>query len=176
MAMLKPRTKTPELEIDTLAGGKWRLSDQKPENFTMIVAYRGLHCPICRPYLAELDRNIDEFKKRGVEVIAISSDSKQRAQTAKDEWRLENTPIGYGLSMAVAREWGLYVSTSIGKTSSGVVEPDQFSEPGLFLVKPDQTLYASSIATMPFARPHFKDILAAVDVVIAKNYPARGEA
>jgi peroxiredoxin len=174
--MLKPRTKTPDLEIDTLKGGTWRLSDQEPENFTMMVAYRGLHCPICRPYLAELDRNIDEFRKRGVEVIAISGDSRERAQAAKDEWKLENTRIGYGLSMAVAREWGLYISNSIGKTSSGVVEPDQFSEPGLFLVRPDHTLYASSIATMPFARPHFKDILAAVDVVIAKNYPARGEA
>jgi hypothetical protein len=28
---------------------------------------------------------------------------------------------------------------------------------------------------MPFARPHFADILGALDFVIAKNYPARGE-
>lgn len=27
-----------------------------------------------------------------------------------------------------------------------------------------------------FARPHFPDILAALDFVIAKDYPARGEA
>jgi peroxiredoxin len=176
MAVLKPRTRTPDLEIDTLEGGTWRLSDQKPENFTMIVAYRGLHCPICRPYLSQLDRNIDEFRKRGVEVIAISSDSRERAQTAKDEWKLENTPIGYGLSMANAREWGLFVSTSRGKTSTGVAEPDQFNEPGLFLVKPDQTLYASSVATMPFARPHFDEILNAINFVVDKDYPARGEA
>lgn len=174
--MLKPRTKAPELEIDTLEGGTWRLSDQRPENFTMIVAYRGLHCPICRPYLSELDRNIDEFRKRGIEVIAISGDTKERAQAAKDEWKLKNTPIGYGLSMANAREWGLFVSTSRGKTSTGVVEPDQFSEPGLFLVKPDQTLYASSVATMPFARPHFDEILKAIEFVVEKDYPARGEA
>lgn len=174
--MLKPRTKAPELEIDTLEGGTWRLSDQRPENFTMIVAYRGLHCPICRPYLAELDRKVDEFRKRGVEVIAISGDTKERAQAAKDEWKLRNTPIGYSLSMANAREWGLFVSTSRGKTSTGVVEPDQFSEPGLFLVKPDQTLYASSVATMPFARPHFDEILKAIEFVVEKDYPARGEA
>ncbi|TDJ71456.1 MAG: AhpC/TSA family protein, partial [Proteobacteria bacterium] len=36
MAMLKPRMNTPDLELDTLEGGKWRLSDQSPENFTMI--------------------------------------------------------------------------------------------------------------------------------------------
>ena len=28
---------------------------------------------------------------------------------------------------------------------------------------------------LPFARPHFSDILAALDFVIAKDYPARGE-
>lgn len=176
MAMLKPRTKTPELEIDTLEGGKWALSEQKPENFTMIVAYRGLHCPICRPYISGLDRMVEEFAKRGVEVIAISTDTQERAQQTKDEWKLKNLRIGYGLSIQKAREWGLYISTSRGKTSTGVVEPDQFSEPGLFLVKPDQTLYASSVATMPFARPHFDEILSAIGFVVDKDYPARGEA
>jgi len=43
------------------------------------------------------------------------------------------------------------------------------------LVRPDRTLYFASVQTMPFARPHFTDILAALDFVIAKNYPARGE-
>jgi len=28
---------------------------------------------------------------------------------------------------------------------------------------------------MPFARPHFSDILAAIDFVLENNYPARGE-
>src|SRR5262249_62025948 len=48
-------------------------------------------------------------------------------------------------------------------------------EPGLFLVRPDRTLYFASVQTMPVARPHFTDILAALDFVTAKNYPARGE-
>ncbi len=176
MSTLKPRTKSPELEIETLDEGQWRLSDQKPENFTMIVAYRGLHCPICRTYLSELDRNAEEFGKRGVEVIAVSTDILERAAQTKDEWRLRNLRIGYGLSIPKAREWGLYISSSRGKTSAGVVEPNQFNEPGVFLIKPDQTLYASSVATMPFARPHFKEVLAAIDFIVEKDYPARGEA
>ncbi|MEE8267237.1 MAG: peroxiredoxin-like family protein [Acidiferrobacterales bacterium] len=176
MSAVKPRTKSPELEIETLDEGQWRLSDQKPENFTMIVAYRGLHCPICRTYLSELDRNAEEFGKRGVEVIAVSTDTLERAAQTKDEWKLRNLRIGYGLSIPKAREWGLYISSSRGKTSAGVVEPDQFNEPGVFLIKPDQTLYASSVATMPFARPHFKEVLAAIDFIVEKDYPARGEA
>ena len=51
----------------------------------------------------------------------------------------------------------------------------QFSEPGVFLVRADGTLYWSAIQTMPFARPHFRELLSAVDVVISKDYPARGE-
>ena len=176
MSALKPRTKSPELEVETLAAGCWRLSEQRPENFTMIVAYRGLHCPICRTYLSELDRNAEEFGKRGVEVIAVSTDTLERAAQTKDEWKLRNLRIGYGLSIPKAREWGLYISSSRGKTSAGVVEPNQFNEPGVFLIKPDQTLYASSVATMPFARPHFKEVLAAIDFIVEKDYPARGEA
>ena len=176
MSALKPRTKSPELEVETLDAGQWRLSEQSPENFTMIVAYRGLHCPICRGYIAELDRNLEEFGKRGVEVIAVSTDTLERAAQTKDEWKLRNLRIGYGLSIPKAREWGLYISSSRGKTSTGVVEPDQFNEPGVFLIKPDQTLYASSVATMPFARPHFKEVLAAIDFIVEKDYPARGEA
>lgn len=29
---------------------------------------------------------------------------------------------------------------------------------------------------MPFARPHFPEIAAAIDFAVSKNYPARGEA
>jgi hypothetical protein len=28
---------------------------------------------------------------------------------------------------------------------------------------------------MPFVRPHFRELLAALDFAIEKNYPARGE-
>lgn len=176
MGELKPRQPTPDLEVNTIDGGSWRLSDQSPEHFTMIVAYRGLHCPICKTYLRELDRNYEDFKKRGVETIVVSTDEKDRAETTKKDWELDHLPIGYGMSIDTAREWGLFISTGRGKTSAGIEEPEQFSEPGLFLVRPDKTLYAASYATMPFARPHFKEILGAIDFILDKNYPARGEA
>ncbi len=176
MSRLIPRTKTPELEVETLTGGRWRLSAQRPRYFTMVVAYRGLHCPICRTYLAELDHKLEDFRSRGVDVIALSTDERDRAQAAKESWELKALLLGYGLTIEQARAWGLYISAGRGKTSAGVEEPALFNEPGLFLVRPDQTLYALSIASMPFARPHFDEILAAVDFIIDKDYPARGEA
>lgn len=127
-------------------------------------------------YLREADRTLGEFAQRGVEVVAVSSDTRERAEQTRNDWGLKALPVGYGLSIDSAREWGLYVSTSRGKTSTGVMEPELFSEPGLFLVRPDQTLYAASYATMPFARPHFSELLKALDFIIANDYPARGEA
>ncbi len=62
-----------------------------------------------------------------------------------------------------------------GMTSAGVEEPERFSEPALYLIRPDGTLYFGSVQTMPFARAHFSDILAAIDFVLKNNYPARGE-
>ncbi len=172
----KPRQAVPQLEFDTLGGPRWSLAAQKPQNFTMVVFYRGLHCPVCRKYTSELNGMIGEFEKRGVATVVTSTDSKERAAEAKQKWGLSNLTVGYGVSIEKAREWGLYISSSRGMTSAGVEEPPLFAEPGLFLVKPDRTLYWASISTMPFARPHFSEIAAAIDFAVSKNYPARGEA
>lgn len=173
---IKPRQPVPALEFDTVGGGRWSLAAQKPQNFTMVVFYRGLHCPVCRRYTTELNGMIADYDKRGVSTVITSTDPGDRAEQAKTQWGLSNLTVGYGVSIEKAREWSLYISTSRGKTSAGIEEPPLFAEPGLFLVKPDQTLYWASISTMPFARPHFNDIVGAIDFALAKDYPARGEA
>lgn len=171
-----PRAPAPDLAVKTAAGADWRLSDQKPENFTLVVFYRGLHCPICSGYLRDLDRKLEDFAKLGVGVIAISSDDAERGRTTAGDWKLKDLTIGYGLDFTTARKWGLYVSSGVGKTSLGIDEPDRFIEPGLFLVRADGTIYFGSVQTMPFARPQFSEVLKATEFVLAKNYPARGEA
>jgi len=176
MSRLMPRQPVPPLEIDTLGGSRWVLADQRPAAFTMLVFYRGKHCPVCRAYLKELAGLLPEFAERGVGVLALSTDTRERAEQASGEWELGALPLGYGLSIDAGRGWGLYVSTSRGKTSLGIEEPALFAEPGVFLVRPDGTLYAASVSTMPFARPHFREILGAIDFIAKNDYPARGEA
>ncbi|MEE8365872.1 MAG: peroxiredoxin-like family protein [Gammaproteobacteria bacterium] len=174
MTVLKPRQPVPELKVDTLQG-PWSLSDQNPENFTMLVYYRGLHCPICSKYLGELDKLAGDFADIGVSILALSSDDKERTQQTYEDWGLKNINLGYGVSAEQARAWGLHRSAGRGKTSAGIEEPAEFSEPGLFLTRPDNTLYWGQISTMPFARPHFREILGALNFVLANDYPARGE-
>jgi DNA-directed RNA polymerase specialized sigma24 family protein len=53
--------------IATVCGARWTLAARRPERFTMIVFYRGLHCLVRRAYLAELERTLDEFTRRGEE-------------------------------------------------------------------------------------------------------------
>jgi len=173
--MLLPRQKTPNLSVETVAHGSFDLSAQTHEKGTVVCFYRGLHCPICATYVKELVRLQPEFAKRGVGVIALSSDDKSRATDFAGKVEATDLPIGYGLPLQVAKDWGLYVSTGRGKTSIGIEEPELFSEPGLFMVSPDQSLYYGSVQTMPFVRPHFSELLGALDFAIEKNYPARGE-
>ena len=173
--MLMPRRPVPALSVPTLTHGHYLLAGNTPPNFTLVVFYRGLHCPICLKYLLELARLQPEFEKRGVKVIAISSDTRDRAEALAGKLHAPDLRIGHDLPLAAAREWGLYISTSRGQTSIGIEEPALFAEPGVFIVRPDGTLYYGAVQTMPFARPHFDELLAAIDFALAKNYPARGE-
>jgi peroxiredoxin len=173
--MLKPRQPVPALDLPLVNGAHWSLAEQRPQHFTLVVFYRGLHCPVCRAYLGELHRLLDEFGQRGVHVIAASTDSAERAVTAWRDWHLDRLPIGHSMSLETARAWGLYLSAGRGKSSLGVEEPARFSEPGVFLVRPDGTLYWAAVQTMPFARPRFDEMLKAIDTVLKIDYPARGE-
>jgi hypothetical protein len=68
-------------------------------------------------------------------------------------------------------EWGLYISKAAFD-----YEPEIFAEPGLFLVKPDKTLYYVALNNAPFARPRFDDVLGGLEFILSKNYPTRGTA
>jgi peroxiredoxin len=172
---LMPREAVPSLDLPLTTGGRFTLGAAVGVAFDLLVFYRGLHCPICTKYLLELEHLEQEFRDRGVQVIAISGDDLERAMQMFDKVKAVGVKFAYGLDLASARRWGLYISTSRGKASTGVEEPPLFSEPGVFLVRPDGTLYYGAVQTMPFARPRFEDLLGAIDFAIAKEYPARGE-
>jgi peroxiredoxin len=172
---LMPRHPVPALNVPLVAGERFVLGVAPGERFDLVVFYRGLHCPLCAKYLLELERLVPEFEKRGVKVIAVSSDNEERGRLMAEKINARSLKLAYGLSLRSARQWGLYISSSRGKTSIGIEEPELFSEPGVFIVKPDGTLYYGAVQTMPFARPQFQDLLGAIDFAIAHDYPARGE-
>lgn len=172
---LMPRQAVPQLDLPLTSGGRFTLGANPPARFDLLVFYRGLHCPICTKYLLELERLEPEFRQRGVRAVAISSDGEERGRQMAEKVKAAGVKFAYGLGLEDARRWGLYLSSSRGKTSAGIEEPPLFSEPGVFLIRPDGTLYYGAVQTMPFARPQFQDLLGAIDFAVAKDYPARGE-
>lgn len=168
-SLLVPGAPAPALSIDT-QHGRWTLAERKPDAFAVIFFYRGLHCPLCKKQLEELNGKMVEFTRRGLDVVAVSMDSQERWKETRDEWNIDNVTLGYGLSEDDARAWGLYISDAISEK-----EPAVFSEPGLFLVRPGGEVYMAAAQSAPFARPPIDDILSAVDFVTEKEYPPRGK-
>ena len=166
---LMPRERVPALDLPLVGGGSYVLGAKPAQRFDLLVFYRGLHCPVCTKYLLELERLAPEFEKRGVRSVAISSDGSERASKMAEKVKANLVSFAFDLPLPAARAWGLYLSAGRGE------EPAHFNEPGIFLVKPDGTLYYGSTQTMPFARPPLADLLGAVDYAITKDYPARGE-
>lgn len=166
MNHIRPTTQAPDLSIDLTGADHWSLSKQAPETFTMIVFYRGLHCPKCQEQLEDLNGKLDTFKGLGVNILALSMDNKETAQETHEKWDIKDIQLGYGLEQDAARGWGLFFSQK--------ADGEVFCEPGLFLVKPDGTLYSSSVQTMPFARPHSDDIINAIKFIKQKDYAAGG--
>lgn len=159
----------PDLDVATLDGQKWRLAEQKPQNYTAIFFYRGLHCPLCKAQLVELDQKLGQFADLGIEVIAISGDSLERARQSKHEWELRNLLVGYDLSEEAIRSWGLYLSHGAFEN-----EPELFNEPAIFLIKPCGKIAFSLISNTPFARPHLDNLIGGLDYILQNDYPIRG--
>lgn len=164
-----PGAPAPELSIETVGGERWSLTEQSPERFTMVVFYRGLHCPVCRGYTKELAAKLGDFAERGTEVIAVSGDDAERAARTHEEWDLGELELGHGLDSTAMDAWGLYVSSAIKDE-----EPERFSEPALFLIDASGAVFYAAINSMPFGRPGIGAMLDAIDFVIEQDYPPRG--
>jgi uncharacterized protein YciI/peroxiredoxin len=171
---IRPRNghRAPGLDIALARGGRWRLADQSPEAFTLILAFTGMHCSFCKPEVEELARCRAEFATLGIETIAVSMDDAGRAERMLLEWETGDLLVGFGLTeaQAQARAWGLYVSRRVKP-----VEPETFTEPGLFLVRPDGTLYAAFQSTSPWLRPDLSILLRGIKLAMERGTPPRGE-
>jgi len=108
---LKSGERLPKVTVARL-GGDLRLGKPlEDQDWQMVVVYRGKHCPICKTYLAELERTAPEFAKAGVGVIAVSSDPEDRARAFANEIGVTFS-FGYGLTVDQMRTLGLYNGAS----------------------------------------------------------------
>ena len=166
---IRPDTRFPGLTYQTVGSGSIDIHQRAPSSFTLLIVYRGHHCPLCKKQLQDFERLMDDFSAQGIELLPVSANSRELAAQSAQEWGLERLSLGYGLSKDDARRLGLFISTAIKDT-----EPEWFTEPALFLIRPDGTLYASVVQTMPFSRPTGEQLLSSLSFIVEKGYPARG--
>jgi peroxiredoxin len=171
MPVPMPSRPAPTLRLPLTGNGEFDLAAERPRHFTMVVFYRGWHCPVCRGYLAQLDRRTAELDSLGVSVVAVSGDPEDRAKRSIEEWGLSRLRVAYGQDLSSMRAWGLFVSKGVKDP-----EPEFFGEPGVFLIRPDGTIYMVVLNSMPAARPRVEDLVQAIQFFIERDYPPRGEA
>lgn len=160
----------PDITVPQLGGGDLRLGAPVGDHdWTMVVVYRGKHCPICKTYLAELERLAPEFAKAGVAVVAVSADPEDRACSFADDIGV-TFPVGYGLTVDQMRTLGLYVSEPRSEK-----ETDRpFAEPGVFVINAEGLLQVVDISNAPFARPDLAGLAKGLKYIRDNDYPIRG--
>lgn len=159
----------PEISLPKVGGGAIQLGG--PGRWQLIVVYRGKHCPLCKKYLATLQELKPDYDASDTEVVAVSTDPREKAEAQASDEGL-SMPIGYDLSIAQARDLGLYISNPRSPQETDA----PFAEPGTFVINPDGHLQIIDISNAPFSRPDLAALLRGLNFIREKNYPIRGTA
>ncbi|MEM0989410.1 MAG: redoxin domain-containing protein [Pseudomonadota bacterium] len=169
MSQLLPGQPFPALDLPRVGGGRLTNADFDGSAMTVLNVYRGLHCPRCKAQLEDFVAHRLEMDAAGIKIVSISTDPQDRAEQAVTEWGLGDMAIGYDLTVAGARDLGLFISEAIREGETAF-----FAEAAVFMIGSDGVLWGSSVNTFPFMRPTAAMILDAAETRRARNYPPRG--
>ena len=168
-----PGHKMPELQLgsNNEQGFNLRQAVKEADNFLLLFFYRGHHSSFCKPHLQKLDKLIKKFEKKGMKVVAISMDKEEDAKKTIEEWNIKHLEIAHGLSVEIAKVWGLFLSSE----KKGAIT-HKFNEPAVFVVNNEGELYSAQIQSMPFGRPNAKKLMKKLKWCLKHDYPIRGGA
>lgn len=162
----------PDITTAKLGGGKIHLpTASKGYDWRMVIVYRGQHCPICTDYLITLNDLSPEFNAIGIDVIAVSADSSEKAEAHIGKVN-PNFDVGYGLTVEQMQQLGLYISNPRSAEESDL----PFAEPALLVINEKGEIQIIDVSNAPFARPELKMILMGLKFIRnpKNNYPIRG--
>ncbi|WP_424931087.1 redoxin domain-containing protein [Amaricoccus macauensis] len=160
----------PEMSFPKLGGGEIAVGGMR-ERHTLLVVYRGKHCPRCKKYLNALEALKADWEEAGYDIVVVSADPEEKAQADLDEfgWSFD---LAYGMTEDQIRTLGLYVSDPLSPDETD----RRFAEPGVFCVRPEGIIQLLCISNGPAARPDLKELLDGAKFNIAKARPPRGTA
>lgn len=159
-----------QMSFPKLGGGTLSVGGVR-ENWTLLVVYRGKHCPRCKKYLNILDGMRSQWNDAGFDVAVVSADPEAKAAADQKEfgWSFD---LGYGLREEQMATLGLYVTEPLSPSETD----RRFAEPGTFVIRPDGSLLLIAISNGPSARPELTELLDGMIFTKDNDRPPRGTA
>jgi peroxiredoxin len=156
------------MSIPKLGGGTLNVGGPS-QNWTLLVVYRGKHCPRCKKYLNILDAMRAQWADAGFDIAVVSADTEAKAAADQAEfgWQFD---LGYDLSESQMATLGLYVTEPLSPNETD----RRFAEPGTFVIRPDGSLLLIAISNGPSARPELAELLDGMIFTKDNDRPPRG--
>ncbi|MDE0851622.1 redoxin domain-containing protein [Yoonia sp.] len=159
----------PEMTFAKVGGGNVTVGGLR-DRWSLLVVYRGKHCPRCKKYLNKFNAMLAEWDAiMDVVVVSADSEDKANADVAEFGWSFD---LGYGLTEAQMHALGLYVSDPLSEAETTT----RFAEPGTFAIRPNGELMLVDISNGPAARPDLEELLDGMRFNIINDRPVRGTA
>lgn len=156
------------MSFSKLGGGNVTVGGEK-ENWTLLVVYRGKHCPRCKKYLNILDGMRNQWHEVGFDIAVVSADPVEKAEADQAEfgWSFD---LGYDLSEDQMATLGLYVTDPLSPSETD----RRFAEPGTYVIRPDGSILLIAISNGPSARPELGELLDGMIFTKVNDRPPRG--
>ena len=156
------------MSFPKLGGGEVTIGGVR-DNWTLLVIYRGAHCPRCKKYLNILNEMRDQWTDAGFDIAVVSADTQEKSEADRKKfgWDFD---LAYGLLEEQMNTLGVYVTEPL--SSSEAERP--FAEPGTFVIRPDGSLLLISISNGPSARPELTELLNGMVFTKENDRPPRG--
>ncbi|TCJ17371.1 redoxin domain-containing protein [Rubrobacter taiwanensis] len=151
--MVEVGSKAPEF---TLPADSWEsrvsLGDFLKEGDVALFFYPGDWSSVCTDQLDEIQQHLDEFERRGVRVLAVSTDS---------PWSHRAWAEARGISFPLLADFNKEVSRSYG-----VLREQGFPDRAYFVVDRSGVVRARRVEKTPKDRPDLKQVLQDLDAVL----------
>jgi len=156
------------MTFPTVDGGQMTVGGHK-DNWTLLVVYRGKHCPRCKKYLNILNEMRSDWADAGFDIAVVSADSQEKAQADQAEfgWGFD---LGYDLSEVQMATLGVYVTEPMSPEETD----RRFAEPGIFVLRADGSQIVVAISNGPAVRPELAELLDGMIFNKTKDRPHRG--
>jgi len=113
----------PDLPLPDTDGISHRISEFTASGPAVLVYARGAHCPFCLRQLSDYADRYSEFKRAGVEVVALSPESQRKSRRLRTGLKLPFTVLSDS-KLEAARAFGLIGHEKPGQPTPATIVLD----------------------------------------------------